>query len=148
MGDVFTKQERSRIMAAVRSSGTRPENALAMMFREAGVAANRNEADLPGSPDFVIEGARLVVFVHGCFWHGHNCRSGKKRPQANRDYWQAKIARNMRRDGRVRRALRKRGFAVYIVWTCRMRSGWRPTRILTAIRRRLSRSQTRCRSRG
>jgi|GEM_PF-913755 len=137
MTDMFDKTERSRIMAAVRSSGTGPENALAAIFRAEHVRVARNVKKLPGSPDFVIAGARIAVFVHGCFWHGHRCRADRKRPKTNAAYWRRKIQRNIRRDARARRELRKLGYSVYTIWACRIKAGWRPARLLSAIEQRL-----------
>jgi DNA mismatch endonuclease (patch repair protein) len=76
--------------------------------------------DLPGSPDIVLPRWRSVVFVHGCFWHGHDCARGARTPQTNRDYWSAKIARNRARDAGVAEALTERGWRVITVWECQM----------------------------
>ena len=142
MADTFTKPERSRIMRAVHSTGTRPEQIVAAVLRAARVRISRNVDNLPGKPDFVIRQARVAVFVHGCFWHGHPCRRGARMPKTNTKYWREKIARNIRRDARVKRELRKRGYAVYTIWECRLKHGWRPTRLLNAVERRLKPQRT------
>jgi DNA mismatch endonuclease (patch repair protein) len=80
-----------------------------------------NRADLPGKPDLVLPGRRLAIFVHGCFWHGHDCARGARTPKANRDYWVAKIARNRRRDGAAREQLHGRGWRVETIWECELR---------------------------
>jgi len=77
--------------------------------------------DLPGSPDIVLPGRRLAIFVHGCFWHGHACRRGARPPKANAAYWTAKIARNMARDVVAQAALKAAGWRVEVVWECELR---------------------------
>jgi DNA mismatch endonuclease (patch repair protein) len=80
-----------------------------------------NRADLPGKPDLVLPGRRLAIFVHGCFWHGHDCARGARTPKTNRDYWVAKIARNRQRDGAAREQLQARGWRVETIWECELR---------------------------
>ena len=77
-----------------------------------------HRADLPGKPDIVMPGRRLAIFVHGCFWHGHDCARGARTPKANRDYWQAKIGRNVARDAAHRDALQAQGWRVATLWEC------------------------------
>jgi DNA mismatch endonuclease (patch repair protein) len=74
--------------------------------------------ELPGTPDLVFAGRRKVVFVHGCFWHGHRCSRGARKPKSNADYWLAKIARNIKRDERNNEALREAEWDVMTVWEC------------------------------
>lgn len=93
-----------------------------------------NVKSLPGSPDIVVYGLRLAVMVHGCFWHGHNCRRGARVPRANREYWTAKIARNRRRDLQIRRALREAGWAVATIWECEAKNPRILARKLKALR--------------
>lgn len=80
-----------------------------------------HRADLPGKPDIVMPGRRLAIFVHGCFWHGHDCARGSRVPKANRDYWTAKVARNVARDARVRAELEADGWRVETVWECELK---------------------------
>jgi len=77
--------------------------------------------DLPGSPDIVFAGRRLALFVHGCFWHGHDCRRGTRAPKANADYWAAKIGRNRARDAETLAALDALGWGALTVWECELR---------------------------
>jgi DNA mismatch endonuclease (patch repair protein) len=126
---------RSDVMRAVRSRGTKPEQRVAELLRRLGVRFRRNVASLPGSPDFVVgvpaTGATTptAIFVHGCWWHGHDCARGARVPRANREYWVAKVARNRRRDRHVTRRLRALGYSVWIIWECRLKSGRLPGRI-------------------
>lgn len=98
MTDVFTPEKRSAVMAKVKGRGTKPELQVRKALTALGVRYRLNRKDLPGSPDVVMAGRRLAIFVHGCFWHGHDCARGSRVPKANRDYWLAKVARNKARD--------------------------------------------------
>ncbi len=141
--DVFTPDERSRIMRAVKSSGTTPERRMAAILRAAGLRASTRTTTLPGRPDFAIRSARVAIFVHGCFWHGHDCPRGGRTPATNRVYWEAKIARNVARDRRVARALRDRGWSVWTVWECALKkTSPPPARLIATIRRRLEAGAT------
>lgn len=122
-------------MAAVKSRDTAPELAVARALRAAGVRYRRDVARLPGRPDFLLVDADIALFVHGCFWHGHQCRRGARVPKNNREYWLAKVASNRRRDRRVSRELRDQGYAVWTLWECRLKRGL-PKRLLTEVCRR------------
>lgn len=121
MSDVYDQAKRSAVMARVRSRDTGPELRLRRLLTRLGARYRLHRKDLPGSPDVVMPGRRLVFFVHGCFWHGHDCARGARTPKANRDYWQAKIARNVARDARVLAALSDAGWRAEIVWECDFR---------------------------
>lgn len=127
---------RSRTMAAVKSRDTGPELLVAKLLRQAGVRYRRDVARLPGRPDFLLIDAEMVLFVHGCWWHAHDCPRGQRTPNTNRDYWVAKIGRNRRRDRRVARQLRARGYSVWTVWECQLKRGALPRRLLTMAARR------------
>lgn len=131
-----TDTQRSRIMRAVKSRDTKPELLVARLLRAEGIRYRRDFKRLPGRPDFLLIDAGIVLFVHGCWWHGHTCPRGARVPKSNRDYWLAKIARNRRRDRRVARELRGRGYAVWTVWECGLRSGALPARLVNACRSR------------
>jgi DNA mismatch endonuclease, patch repair protein len=116
--DVFSKAQRSAVMARVRGKNTTPEKAVRSLLHRLGFRFRLHRTDLPGTPDIVMPGRRTALFVHGCFWHQHaNCRSAK-RPAGNRVYWNRKLDRNMLRDGANKRALKKLGWKVIIVWEC------------------------------
>jgi DNA mismatch endonuclease (patch repair protein) len=118
MSDVFTPEQRSAVMARVRAKDTAPECALRRALHAKGLRYRLHAQALPGKPDIVFPGARVAVFVHGCFWHGHDCARGSRRPKTNAAYWAAKIARNRSRDAANSEALRDAGWRVEIVWTC------------------------------
>lgn len=127
-------------MRAVKGRATTPERQAAALLRSVGAPFRKNVTKLPGSPDLVVRGAKIAIFVHGCWWHGHTCPRGARVPQHNRPYWVAKIARNRRRDRRAARQLRARGYSVWTLWECRLRQGVLPTRLLNHIEGALQRT--------
>ena len=130
MADVFSRAKRREIMQKVRRERTEPEERLAKELKGYRLRCRRNPAGLPGKPDFYFPRIRLVVFVHGCFWHGHTaCNKGRTRPKTRTKYWEERIAKNRRRDRRVARQLRERGLSVYTVWECELRRGGLPLRL-------------------
>jgi len=121
MTDVFTPEQRSAVMRRVKGRDTAPELKVRRMLRAAGIGYRLGGCGLPGRPDVVMKGRKLVVFVHGCFWHGHDCPRGARKPKANAGYWGAKIERNRTRDAWVEARLRAEGWRVTTVWECRLR---------------------------
>lgn len=119
-------------MRAVKSRDTAPELVVREAVRAAGFARRYRlgGGGLPGKPDLVFGALRKAVFVHGCFWHGHDCTRGARKPKDNASYWSAKIARNRARDGRVVAELREAGWDALVVWECE-------TRDASALKRRL-----------
>ena len=108
-------------MRRVKGRDTGPELQVRRLIWALGGRYRLNRKDLPGKPDIVLAGRRLAIFVHGCFWHGHDCARGARVPKANRDYWVAKIGRNRARDVVSSAALQSAGWQVEIVWECEMR---------------------------
>jgi DNA mismatch endonuclease (patch repair protein) len=142
---------RSRTMRAVKSRDTKPELLVAALLEELGVAYRREVVELPGKPDFVITGRGrvitgrgrvvekrgrqpLAIFVHGCWWHAHDCPRGARTPKTNLAYWTAKITRNRRRDRRVSGELRELGYSVWTIWECRLKSHRLPPRLTTRLK--------------
>jgi DNA mismatch endonuclease (patch repair protein) len=89
--------------------------------------------ELPGNPDVAWIGRKRALFVHGCFWHGHHCKRGRRAPVTNAAYWTAKILRNRARDARARAVLRRRGWRVAVVWECELRDLGRLERRLRTL---------------
>ena len=108
-------------MARVRAANTRPEMAVRRVVHGLGYRFRLHRRDLPGTPDLVLPRHRTVVFVHGCFWHQHDCRRGRKQPESNREYWGPKLARNVERDGEACAALKGLGWRVITIWECQVR---------------------------
>ena len=117
MVDSVTSEVRSRIMASVRQKNTAPEMCVRRMLHRLGYRYALHRKDLPGRPDLVFAPRQMAIFVHGCFWHGHSCRKGK-RPSSRVEYWNAKINNNKLRDERNVRDLQGDGWHVCIVWEC------------------------------
>ena len=122
MTDVFTPEKRSAVMRRVKSRDTTPELAVRRSLRTAGIGYRLGGCGLAGKPDVVMKGRRVALFVHGCFWHGHDCARGSRQPKTNADYWRTKISRNRERDARNDAALTEAGWRVITVWECEMRS--------------------------
>ena len=108
-------------MRAVKSRDTGPERAVRQILREFAPGYRLHRADLPGKPDIVYGRRKLAVFVHGCFWHGHDCARGARAPKANAAYWRDKIARNRARDARQLEALTALGWRTIVVYECALR---------------------------
>lgn len=118
MVDTVSKKQRSEIMSKIRGHDTKIEVALRSFLFRAGFRFKKNVKSLPGTPDIVFPKYRTVVFVDGCFWHGHyRCADGHI-PRTNSKYWRLKIAHNKKRDKKQRRGLRRSGWKVLSCWEC------------------------------
>ena len=113
--------ERSAVMRAVKSRDTGPELMLRNMLRSMAPGYRLHRADLPGKPDIVYGPRRLAIFMHGCFWHGHDCKRGARPPKENAAYWRAKIARNRARDETNLAALASQGWRTLVVFECELK---------------------------
>lgn len=120
MADKLTPEQRSAIMRRVRREGTRPELALRRMLHRIGYRFRLHAKELPGSPDVVLRPRKAAIFVHGCFWHGHQCRWGRP-VKSNAEYWAAKIERNQRRDVASVDTLSANGWRSLVVWECELK---------------------------
>lgn len=118
--DRVTPAKRSKIMAAVKSKDTTPELAIRRALHRRGFRYALHSIGLPGKPDLVFRPRRKIVFIHGCFWHGHRCKKGK-RPKTNKGFWNSKVENNKARDIRAARLLRRGGWSVLTVWQCQTR---------------------------
>lgn len=121
---------RSRIMRAVKGKDTWPELVVRHITFAVGYRYRLHRSDLPGKPDLVFARRRKAIFVHGCFWHGHDCRRGSRIPKTNVSYWVEKITRNTRRDQASQASLRKLGWRSLVVWECELAD-------IDAVRRRI-----------
>ena len=109
-------------MRAVRSKDTSPEMAVRRLVHSLGYRYRLHVRPLPGCPDLVFPLRRKLIFVHGCFWHGHSCPSGSNRPRSNEAYWTAKLDRNKIRDVRNKRLLKALGWGVLTIWECQLKN--------------------------
>ena len=125
MADVFTPEKRSEVMSRIRGRDTKPELALRSMLHRLGyrftIHGPKNRT-LPGRPDIVLPKYRTVVFVHGCFWHGHDNCPYFRLPKTRRAWWRLKIHGNQARDLRHENDLRAAGWHVVTVWECALRT--------------------------
>ncbi|HEX7758011.1 MAG TPA: DNA mismatch endonuclease Vsr [Caulobacteraceae bacterium] len=119
--DVYGPEKRSAVMRRVKSTNTTPELKVRRLLTSLGARYRLHRADLAGKPDIVMPGRKLAIFVHGCFWHGHDCPRGARVPKANRDYWLSKVGRNRARDMASRTALETKGWRVETVWECELK---------------------------
>jgi len=117
-----TSAERSAIMARVKSRDTKPEMIVRRLAFRLGYRYRLHDNRLPGKPDLVFPGRRKVIFVHGCYWHGHDCRAGRNRPASNTGYWNEKLARNCKRDKENQRLLAQNGWDCLILWECELKA--------------------------
>ena len=109
---------RSRIMRAVKSRNTQPEMTVRRLVHSMGYRYRLHRKDLPGKPDLAFISRRKAIFVHGCFWHGHDCPRGAREPKTNRDYWIPKIARTRERDAATIERLLKMDWEALVIWEC------------------------------
>jgi DNA mismatch endonuclease (patch repair protein) len=108
-------------MRRVKDRDTRPEMIVRRALTRLGARYRLHRKDLPGRPDVAMPGRKLAIFVHGCFWHGHDCARGARVPKQNRDYWLAKVARNRARDAATRDALDAMGWRAETLWECELK---------------------------
>lgn len=114
---------RSENMRRIRSKDTGPETAVRGILRALGYTGYRlHRKDLPGKPDIAFIGRKKTVLIHGCFWHGHDCKEGLRKPKSNLDYWLPKIERNRQRDAAHLAELTRLGWSVLTVWECELRT--------------------------
>ncbi|WP_424814531.1 very short patch repair endonuclease [Roseococcus sp. YIM B11640] len=117
MVDTRTPEQRRRIMQSVKTKNTGPELVVRRALFAAGYRYRIHRRDLPGSPDIVFPSRRKAIFVHGCFWHGHNCKKG--RPSKSKiEYWGPKIENNRQRDEKNYKSLLTMGWDVKVIWQC------------------------------
>lgn len=112
---------RSAIMRAVKSRDTAPELAVRALLRVFAPGYRLHRKDVPGNPDIAYVGRKQAIFVHGCFWHGHDCARGARMPKANAEYWRAKIDRNRARDEANHSRLAALGWRALAIWECELK---------------------------
>lgn len=120
MADTRTAEQRRKIMQAVKGKDTRPEWTVRRLLHRAGYRYRLHDRRLPGRPDLVFPARRKAIFVHGCFWHGHDCPKGRL-PKTRLDYWSPKIEANRERDARKGAELEAMGWDVLVIWQCEIK---------------------------
>ncbi|MEX0719083.1 MAG: DNA mismatch endonuclease Vsr [Balneolaceae bacterium] len=117
MADIFSKSKRSEIMSKISGKETKPEIIVRKFLFSKGFRYLKNDKRYPGTPDIVLPKYKTIVLVHGCFWHGHNCKKGRL-PETRREFWENKISGTKKRDVRNRTILEEKGWKVFTVWGC------------------------------
>ena len=117
MNDIYSARKRSDIMSRITGKNTKPESIVCKYLFSEGFRYRKHVSNLPGNPDLVLPKYKTVVFVHGCYWHGHDCPRGKL-PTTNTDFWREKITRNRQRDLQNYKELEQTGWQVLIIWQC------------------------------
>ncbi|MDE0622866.1 MAG: very short patch repair endonuclease [Bryobacterales bacterium] len=120
MTDWLTVEQRRRVMQAVKGKDTGPELTVRRIVHRLGYRYRLHKKDLPGRPDLVFGPRKKVIFVHGCFWHAHNCRYGRM-PESRQEYWVPKLIGNMERDKANVAKLEAMGWEVLTVWECEVK---------------------------
>ncbi len=120
MTDIVDRATRSRMMSGIRGKNTRPEILVRKALHAQGFRFRLHDKTLPGKPDIVLKKHKTVVFVHGCFWHGHDCKHFKW-PKTRPDFWKGKIEGNKERDQKHQRQLEEMGWVVKVVWECELK---------------------------
>lgn len=133
--DPLSPEERSRLMSKINSTETKPEQLTRSMLHRAGYRFRKNVSDLPGSPDALLPKYETAVFVHGCYWHRHDCSKGQSTPTKNRQFWLDKFERNVERDAENEKKLREEGWQVLTVWECELDKN--PQAVLARLSRKL-----------
>lgn len=137
MADIMTKQQRHDCMAAVKGKDTKPEMLVRRYLHGLGYRYGLHNRKLPGSPDLVLRRLKTVIFIHGCFWHGHVGCKYYRLPKSNIDFWQTKIDRNRKRDAEVEAKLNSMGWRVLTVWECDLKNKERRERTLSDLAKTL-----------
>lgn len=119
--DIWSSEKRSEVMSRIRNKGTKPEVTLRKALFARGFRYRVNVKTLPGKPDIVLPQYKTVIFVHGCFWHGHPGCKYAYTPKSNTEFWVNKISGNQERDAAVKRELEESGWKVIVVWECSIR---------------------------
>ncbi len=120
--DVFSPEKRSQVMSRIRSKDTKPEKIIRSILHKLGFRFRINRKDLPGKPDIVLPKYRIVIFVHGCFWHQHEGCPRSKKPTSNAQYWNPKLKNNVLRDEKNILELEESGWRVFILWECQIKN--------------------------
>lgn len=120
--DKISREHRSWNMSRIGSKDTKPEIKVRSFLHTHGVRYRCSPKDVIGKPDICIKRYRLALFVHGCFWHGHNNCKHFRLPRTNSEFWEKKISRNINRDSEVKTELNRQGYQVYQIWECQVKA--------------------------
>ena len=119
--DIYSKNKRSNIMSRISGNNTKPEILVRKYLFSHGFRYRKNKKELPGKPDIVLSKYHVIIFINGCFWHGHTCRAGRL-PEPNHAFWENKIHKNILRDKKNIQELETRGWKVIVIWECELKN--------------------------
>lgn len=119
--DSISTEKRSWVMAQIKGRDTKPEKVVRSLLYNMGYRFRLQKKDLPGKPDIVLAKYRTVIFVHGCYWHRHNCPNGQRIPKSRLEFWLPKLEGNRERDIKNQSLLREQGWNVLVIWECQLR---------------------------
>lgn len=128
--DTISIEKRRLIMSRVKGADTQPEKIVRSMLHKMGYRFRIHRKDLPGKPDIVLPKYKSIIFIHGCFWHRHNCSNGVRVPKSNQEYWIPKLENNKIRDEKNQTILLKNGWKILIVWECMLKDKVKLTELL------------------
>ena len=120
MADNLTKEQRSKNMSRIRSKNTKPEMIVRKKLHSLGYRYSLHKKEMPGKPDLYLKKYNLAIFVHGCFWHQHDCEKTSK-PKSNKNYWTEKLKKNVSKDKKNKKKLLDMGFNVLTIWECEIK---------------------------
>lgn len=141
MGDIYSKRKRSEIMSKISGMETKPEILVRKYLFGKGFRFRKNDKRLSGRPDIVLPKYKTVIFIHGCFWHGHHCKAGKL-PETNKEFWGNKINSNIERDKKNQHKLEKLGWKIIIIWQCKLKNKKMMTKKLKEIEQKIKDEHT------
>ena len=118
---IYSKNKRSNIMSRISGNNTKPEILVRKYLFSHGFRYSKNKKELPGKPDIVLSKYHVIIFINGCFWHGHTCRAGRL-PETNHAFWENKIHKNILRDKKNIQELDTRGWKVIVIWECELKN--------------------------
>jgi len=121
MTDIFRTKKRSEIMSKISGKETKPEILVRKYLFSKRFRYRKNDNRLPGKPDIVLPKYKTVIFIQGCFWHGHHCKAGNL-PKTNKEFWESKINSNIERDKKNQRELEKLGWKIIVIWQCELKN--------------------------
>lgn len=122
MSDIFSKSKRSEIMSKISGKETKPEILVRKYLFSKGFRYRKNVKELPGRPDIVLPKYKTIIFIHGCFWHGHEECKKSALPTTNTEFWREKIGKNIERDRRTIAELKQLGWSVVVIWQCEIKN--------------------------
>ena len=141
MNDIYSKNKRSRIMSKISGKETKYEILVRKFLFRKGFRYRKNDKRLPGRPDIVLPKYKTIIFIHGCFWHGHHCKAGKL-PETNKEFWENKINSNIERDKKNQHKLEKLGWKIIIIWQCKLKNKIMITKKLKEIEQKIQYEHT------